>query len=537
MPATLTLDTVTITTPNGTPLLSDLTLLFGPGRHGLVGRNGCGKSTLLDVMAGCADPASGHVGTTGSVHLLRQSPGPATDAAALMGVAEDHARISRLLAGNGSVEDAGRADWTLPDRMEAALDRVGLPGTDPTRPVASFSGGEQMRLLLAGAMLSQADILLLDEPTNNMDGAGRAMVLSVLRDWPGPVIVASHDRTLLEEMDRIIDLDSPGAEVTGGGWSTFEANREARRARAARAMDRAEADLTRARRDRQKMRERQARKASKGQGARADGSMPKMWHDMQQARAEKTSGRGEDSHADRIAGAEAQKAQAEAALTRLTPLHLDLPATGLAPRKQVLRMEAVTITPGARRIGPVDLTLTGPERIAIDGPNGIGKTSLLRVIAGEEAALSGHFHNTAHTAWLDQDLRRLGQGGTLLDAMRRRLPDQTEAQIRAALARFAFRNREAEKPLQALSGGERLRAGLLAAFASDPAPDLLLLDEPTNHLDLRSIEELETTLNAFDGALIVISHDSAFLDRIGVRRRLILSESDESPHILAETRP
>ena len=154
MPATLTLDTVTITTPDGTPLLSDLTLLFGPGRHGLVGRNGCGKSMLLDVMAGCADPASGHVGTTGSVHLLRQSPGPATDAAALMGVAEDHARITRLLAGNGSVEDAGRADWTLPDRMEAALDRVGLPGTDPARPVASFSGGEQMRLLLAPAIPS-----------------------------------------------------------------------------------------------------------------------------------------------------------------------------------------------------------------------------------------------------------------------------------------------------------------------------------------------------------------------------------------------
>ncbi|EAQ03618.1 ABC transporter, duplicated ATPase domains [Pseudooceanicola batsensis HTCC2597] len=524
MPAHLALRALSVVTPDGKPLLSDLDLTFGPGLHGLVGRNGSGKSTLLKVLAGRVAPASGGVRASAPVHLVSQAPEGPTVADAL-GVADNLATLARLLDGEGTPGDAARADWTLTGRVGSALREMGLPDLATDRAMTGLSGGERMRVALAAARLSEAAILLLDEPTNNMDAAGRGAVMRLIRSWAGPVILASHDRELLGHMDTITDLDAPAAPVTHGGWPVFAREREERIARAEASVARAEAVLAKARRDRQADRDRDAQRSARGRRDRATGSMPKMWHDRQAERADASRSRAETMRAGRVRDAEESRATAEAEIARLKPRGIDLPASGLPTGQRVLEIAKAGVTLGEARVGPVTLSITGPERVSIAGPNGAGKTSLMRMITGELAPDRGAVSLLGHqVARLDQDLADLGQEGRLIETVLRRRPDLTEHEARAALARFGFRNSDAEKPVAGLSGGERLRAGMLIAFAGRSAPDLLLLDEPTNHLDLEAITQLEAALTAFDGAILVISHDPRFLANIGVQRTVTLEK-------------
>jgi ATPase subunit of ABC transporter with duplicated ATPase domains len=179
---------------------------------------------------------------------------------------------------------------------------------------------------------------------------------------------------------------------------------------------------------------------------------------------------------------------------------------------------------GPRRLfGPLSFDISGPERVAIRGANGSGKTTLLRLIMGQLQPGAGAIRRlTDRIAVLDQHIGLLAPADTILDNLRRLNPELSDNEAHAALARFAFRNRSALQIAATLSGGERLRAGLACVFAKPQPPLLLLLDEPTNHLDLLSIEELESALSGFDGALIVVSHDERFLRGIGVEREIAL---------------
>ena len=528
MPAFLVLDSISLATPDGRLLFDGLTLAIGRERTGLVGRNGCGKSTLLRLIAGEIEPASGSLQRIGSIGMLAQLTDERLTVDEALGVAGDLARLRRLEHGQGSLQesldDATDADWTLEARIQAALAEAGLPSLPLHRPIVSLSGGERTRLALARLLIEAPDLLLLDEPTNNLDAEGRQAVAQLLERWQGGVLVASHDRALLERVDRIVELTPVGISIFGGAWSAFAEAREAARARAADDLDRASDALRNTERTLQKAKEKKARRDKAGRAWRAKGIEDKMFMDREKERAENSAAR-DSQLAGRLLGERTEALEmARAQVEILTPLSIDLPRTHLPGGRELIALKDVVMAFEERHLfGPLSFDVRGPERIAIRGANGSGKTTLFRLITGAMKPARGDIgRRTDRVAVLDQHIGLLDPELSILDNLRRLNPELTANEAHAALARFAFRNRAALQIAATLSGGERLRAGLACVFARPRPPFLLLLDEPTNHLDLASIEELEDAMKGYDGALIAISHDEAFLQAIGIEREIVL---------------
>lgn len=523
MPAHITLSNLSWSTPDQTPLFSDLSLSFGPERTGLVGRNGCGKTTLLRLIAGEIEASSGAVSVSGTVAAMRQENHAEDLVCDLFDAREALARLDRADAGTASLEDLAEADWTLPARMEAALKRVGLDA-DPQTLLGSLSGGQRTRAALAALIFEAPDFLLLDEPTNNLDRDGRRAVIDLLRDWRGGAVVVSHDRELLEEMDAIVELSGQGAVRYGGGYSAFRARKAAELDAAEHRLADAEKTLAETARRAQQAAERKARRDSRGKAERGTGSQPKMLLDVARERAEASGGANARLRDALRMKAEETLAEARAKIDVLDPLKMDIPSSKLPSGREVQRLTDVTggPDPEAPIICGMSLMMVGPERLAITGANGSGKTSLLRLITGQLAPLAGTVDLKVTAARLDQHVSLLDPRQTLRENFHRLDPEAGETACRAALARFRFRSDAALKKAGDLSGGERLRAGLACTLGRPVPPELLILDEPTNHLDLDGIEALESALVAYDGALIVVSHDAQFIDRIGVERRLSL---------------
>ncbi|MET0241496.1 MAG: ABC-F family ATP-binding cassette domain-containing protein [Sphingobium sp.] len=511
-------------TPDGRIVLSGIDASFTAERTGLVGRNGTGKSTLLALIAGTLRPQTGAVIVNGTIGLLRQivEPGPDQTIATLFDVTDGLALLARAEAGAATDTEFAEADWTLEARLADSLSKAGLD-VPPDTPLHELSGGQRTRAALAALLFAQPDFLLLDEPTNNLDREGRAAVLGLLRGWRGGMIVASHDRELLEAMDAIAELTTLGLTRYGGNWSQYRALKNA-------ALDTARHDLADAQKQADSVAravrtasERKARKDKIGRRDAAKGGTPRILLGAMKNRAEESSGAdarlAERQHAEAAATLSAARAKMEV----LDPFTVALAPTGLSTGKTVLSLDDVTAgyEPSRPLIERLSFTIAGPERIAITGPNGSGKSSLLALTRGTLKPWSGTARIHTPFAMLDQQVSLLDAALSIRDNFHALNPGTDENSCRAALARFMFRADAALQPVGTLSGGQRLRAGLACILGGSAPPPLLLLDEPTNHLDLESIESIERGLATYDGALLVVSHDEAFLDAIGITRRLV----------------
>lgn len=505
------------------PPRGSIDLSLSEGIYGLVGRNGSGKSTLLNFIAGRvgAPLVVGACVCSGPVRLLDQSPNPNATLAALFGAQAALADLDAALSGRFG-GDMAQVDWTLDDRLRAALDRFGLSDMTLDRRVGTLSGGQRLRAALAACLFDAPEIVLMDEPTNNLDAEGRDLVARALAGHQGVAIVASHDRALLENVDRIVSLEPDGtARVFGGGYTGFAAERDARRARAQAQEARAGAALQRTQADLREAEARKARRARQGRALR-DGSQSKLLLDAKKQSAE-TSGKAAQALARRKEGA-AQSAleAARAAVEVVTPVGFALSEITVPAARRLLTIEALEIDAGPHRIGPLDLEMVGPARVEIAGPNGIGKSTVLRAITGELIPRAGRVSRHVRAAYLDQHVGLLRRDMSLLEAASAARPDLSHADLRAELAHAGFRGDHAERAVAALSGGERLRAGLCVVTAG-AGTELLLLDEPTNHLDMDTLETLERALTGWGGGVIVVSHDAAFAQAIGVERRVDLA--------------
>jgi ATPase subunit of ABC transporter with duplicated ATPase domains len=510
--------------PDDTPVFTELTCSFGRGRYGLVAPNGAGKSTLLRLIAGELTPSAGTVVVDGVLGYLPQNlPFLAEHTVSdVLGVTPVVAALEALADGDAG-EDVFAAigdDWDIQERSRAQLDRLGLD-LELDRRLSTLSGGQVVSLGLTAQLLRRPDVLLLDEPTNNLDSDARQRLYGALADFGGCLLVVSHDRVLLDQMDSIAELRGGEVSFYGGGFTDYQAAVQSAQEVAESNIRNAEQELKRHKQQMQQARERADKRSSTAKRNLKDAGLPKIVAGKLKRDAQQSAAKADDVHARRVGDAKDRLDDAECALRDDDVLALDLPDTEVPAGRVVFTGSGLT----SRVFAGLDIDIRGPERIALTGGNGAGKSTLLRIISGDLPADAGEVQRgDGRIAYLSQRLDLLDEQVSVADSLAVYAPGLSVTRRRHLLAQFLFRGDRVDLPIGALSGGERLRATLACVLFAEPAPQLLLLDEPTNNLDLASVAQLESALNAYRGAFVVVSHDESFLAKVGIQRRLLLAD-------------
>ncbi|NVN41303.1 ABC-F family ATP-binding cassette domain-containing protein, partial [Ameyamaea chiangmaiensis] len=492
----------------GRTLLDGASLTVDPGRKiGLVGRNGVGKSTLLAAIAGDIAPDGGTMRLSSRARMARiRQEAPSGDGSLLETVLAGDLERTALLAEAETAIDATRiADIherllaidaeAAPARAAAILSGLGFDAAAQSRPVSDFSGGWRMRVALATALFLNPDLLLLDEPTNHLDLEATLWLEGWLARFGGACIIVSHDRGLLDSsVDAIAHLDRGKISLTPGGYSEFvrirteqalQQNRAAERIAARRAHMQSFVDRFRA-------------KATKAKQAQA-----------------------------RLKALE--KLPQIDSVVEDTPTRFEFPEPGPLP-PPMITLDRVSIGYDGRTIlSNLSQRIDMEDRIALLGANGNGKSTLAKLLAGRMEPMAG---TTQHSPRLkvgyfaQHQSEELRLDDTPIDHMARAMPTAPAAAVRSQLARFGLDANRAETCVGDLSGGEKAR--LLLALATRDAPHLLILDEPTNHLDLDARDALTRALAAFDGAVLLISHDPHLVEAVADRLWLVADGRVES---------
>lgn len=517
---------VTCQFATGDTLFGPLNLALEPSLCALVGRNGSGKTRLLRLLAGLDSPTSGHIERRGShVYVAQQHDISAqTTLAELLGYDDIFAARRRIDSGDYQPDDLERLDgyWDLAERLTAAFLTANLPPFDPENLASSLSGGERVRAMLCGAFTANADYLLLDEPTNHLDRQGREWFYAQLARCSCGVMVATHDRELLAQVPRILELSGTGLRVYGGNYDDYQRQRDAEQQAARAALDHA---ATERKRTRVRMhKEHDASQRRSAQTLRTVDSMniASFERIKYKMAAKERPGRWRKQHHEQTDALNTAVKQARERVEEENPVMFTLPGSRIAEGKQAIVLQELVLP--YVNMPPVNWRMDGPMRVALRGPNGCGKSTLLKIILGELEPVSGTCRVSVQSAYLDQHLSQLDLTQSVMTHLNLHDTPLEEGVLRSRLAQLQLGADKVSLPLRELSGGERLKAALACVLWREEATQLLLLDEPTNHLDLASVQAIEAALAGFPGALLVVSHDQAFLNGLQLTHEMVWDE-------------
>ena len=530
--AHLTLNHLSYAIPNTTIHFDDVNLSFEKRCYGIVGDNGVGKTTLLKLLFGILQPDSGNILNSGSIAYCPQyvdRTDQTYSVLQILDIEEKWQALQRLQQGEMLENDVEiiNDDWTLETKITSLFQRLELPMSLLNTHFEVLSGGQKTKILLTKMMLTKADFILLDEPTNNLDSQSKQVLIEWIQTHSAGFVIVSHDRNLLNTMDEIIEMTSKDIQRFGGNYYFYKTQKKVQQASLLQQIFDAEKELKQAARSAQTTRERHEQRHKKGRDDHRSGRQP----DRKLAGAMKNKSGQTLGHQTIIKHQRIQKTtetlqSTKAQLEIKESIHADLSTTAVPTQKQVITIEDLTFAYPHQEplFKHFNLFITGPERIAIVGKNGCGKSTLIKLICGHLKPQQGKIQQSVSLIRiLDQQCAFLNPLLNLVENFQALNPTTTIQEAYAALASMQFRNVHAEKKVCDLSGGERIRAGFAISLLSTIPPQLIILDEPTNHLDLHSVQSIEDALSSYHGAMIVISHDSIFLDNIQITRRIFLS--------------
>ncbi|MCG7800596.1 ATP-binding cassette domain-containing protein [Enterobacter asburiae] len=518
---------VTCQFPTGDTLFGPLNLTLEPSLCALVGRNGSGKTRLLRLLAGLDEPASGHIERFGSHAWVAQQHviSSQTTLAELLGYDAIFAARKRIDSGDYQPDDLELLDgrWDVAERLSEAFINAQLPPFDPDKPAGELSGGERIRALLCGAFTAEADFMLLDEPTNHLDRQGRAWFYDQLHRFQGGVLVASHDRELLEQVPRILELSASGLRSYGGNYADYQTQRDTEQQAARAALEHAATERKRTRLRMQKEHDDSQRRSAKTLRTVDTLNIASFERVKYKGAAKERIGAWKKQHSEQNEALNAAVNKARERVEEDNPVMFTLPGSQIPEGKQVLVLEDLVLPHVP--VPPLNLRMDGPMRVALKGPNGCGKSTLLKTLLGEIAPRSGTCKVSVSCAYLDQHLSRLDLSQSVMTHLNLSHTPLEEGILRTRLAQLQLGADKVTLPLAELSGGERLKAALACVLWRAEATQLLLLDEPTNHLDLASVQAIEAALAGFPGALLVVSHDEAFLRGLTLTHEWVWEEA------------
>ena len=566
--------------PSQPPLFADLSAVFSAPLTGLIGDNGCGKTTLMRLILGDLTPSSGSLAAPARMAYLPQDLGLDREQtlAELCGIAEILRALQAVESGEYSPElyETIGDNWDVEERTLAALATYGFTPAaliDRDNPEAiralfarsmhSFSGGEAVIAALASLTASNPEFILLDEPTNNLDSAAKAQLFETLKALPCPALIISHDRDLLEHMNVIAELHADRQGVAHlrlfeGNYSTYRQALETEQQAAQRRVSEAKSRVRSAHREWVQAQEIISRNMSRVWKDDQPDTILALAKDASRQAAAKLRvlriGKQEQAQEEYQSAQDQVRAQ-EKIYAELSQQPLPAGRKVLELRRvdsrvvdsrvsretftlrQPEKVDSLHFSPteagdenrqGTPAERPEHLILSGPEHLRITGANGSGKTTLLEAIAH---AKDPEYRSPVQPAYrVDYCLEgayipqriSLDPELTLLQCVQRANPGVSEQHLRDQLARLLFRRESVHHKTGELSGGERFRAAVAQVLLADPVPQLLMLDEPTNNLDISSVDWLVQALEAYTGALIVVSHDEDFCRRIRIDRTLAL---------------
>jgi ATPase subunit of ABC transporter with duplicated ATPase domains len=494
----------------------------------LIANNGAGKSTLLKIIAGQIPSCTGTIIASSTPYYVPQIVGQFDEwnVAQAMDVAGKLNALSEILSGNVSETNLSvlNDDWTVEERCREAFSYWGLADLTIDVKMKTLSGGQKTKVFLAGIKIHNPEIVLLDEPTNHLDLTGRKMLYQFIRETSRTVVVVSHDRTLLNQLEKMYELNKHGIKVYGGNYEFYKEQKTLENTALANSLEDKQKSLRKAKETEREALERQQKQNARGNKQQKKEGTPKSLMDKMKNDAEKSTARLKGVHADKINTLAQKLNDLRKEIPDRDKIKFGFDDSTLHKGKILVRAMAVNFAYDERTVwkNPLSFQIISGERIEIKGSNGSGKTTLLKLILGNVKPACGTvFRADSKTLYIDQEYSLLNpklsvyeQAQTFNDSALQ------EHEIKIRLNRFLFSNDFWDKPCAVLSGGERMRLLLCCLAITVRAPDIIVLDEPTNNIDIQNTEILTAAINNYHGTLIVVSHDRYFLEQINIERQI-----------------
>ena len=546
--------------PDKEVLFSDLNFAISKGQKlGLVGNNGCGKSTLLQIIAGQLSPSSGVIVRPDDLYYIPQHFGQYDSLTIAQALQIDHQQkaLHAILAGDASIENFSilNDDWNIEERSVAALDSWGI-WHPLSYPLHLLSGGEKTRIFLAGMNIHTPSVILMDEPTNHLDSSGRQRLYDWVEKWRSTLLAVSHDRTLLNLLPEICELEKHQITYYGGNYEFYKEQKALMQEALQQRIDEKEKALRAARKVARETAERRDKQNVRGEKANIKKGIPRIVLNALQGKSEKSTSKLNGVHQEKAEKLTDERNQLRGSLSPTATLKTDFNSSSLHNGKTLVTAKNINFgyypnqndndsqnendcpsendTSGSNSSklpaqllwqAPISFQLKSGDRLRIEGTNGSGKTTLLKIITGQLEPQEGTLTRADFSyVYLNQEYSIIDDRNSILEQAyafnSRNLP---EHEIKIILNRYLFPAPEWDKSCRKLSGGEKMRLAFCCLMISNNTPDMFILDEPTNNLDIQSIEIITNTIKKYTGTVIAISHDNYFIREIGVDQHIALS--------------